>query len=83
MLAVKAMCGLAASASAMDDAPPIQTRSLTAQTITNPGVKNCDRNSKAKAIHHRRSANKRPRNGHGKSNDYVYGKVHYRLKPAK
>ena len=61
---------------AAQDVPPTQAPASTAPTTTKPIVKLDDEN--AKASHHRRSVNKRVRKG-----DYVYGKVHYRLKSAK
>lgn len=58
--------------------PPTQALASTAQATTKPNVKVDSENSTTKASHHRRSVNKRVRNG-----DYVYGKVHYRSKSAK
>jgi len=57
---------------------PTQAPASTAQATTKPNVKVDGENSMTKASHHRRSVNTRVRNG-----DYVYGKVHYRLKSAK
>ena len=56
---------------------PTQAPASTAQAITKSNVKVDGGNSMTKASHYRRSVNKRVRNG-----DYVYGKVHYRLKSA-
>ena len=57
---------------------PTQVPASTAQATTKSNVKVDDENSMTKASHYRRSVNKQVRNG-----DYVYGKVHYRLKSAK
>ena len=56
----------------------LPTQASTAQATTKPNVKVDGENSMTKASHHRRSGNKRVRN-----DDYVYGKVHYRLKSPK
>ena len=57
---------------------PTQAPASTAQATTKSNVKVDGENSMTKASQHRRSVNKRVRNG-----DYVYGKVHYRLKSPK
>jgi len=60
------------------------TMPMTDQTTTNWPLKGNSGKAKAKTDrHHHRGANKRLQNDRGKSSDYVYGKVHYRLKPAK
>jgi len=58
--------------------PQIQVPASTARATAKPNVRVDRENSMTKASHHRRSVNKRVRDG-----DYVYGKVHYRLKSAK
>ena len=57
---------------------PAQAPASTAQTTPKPKVKVDGENSMTKASHRRRGVNKRVRN-----DDYVYGKVHYRLKSPK
>ena len=57
---------------------PTHAPASTAQATTKPNVKVDGENSMTKASHHRRRPNKRVGNG-----DYVYGKVHYRLKSAR
>jgi hypothetical protein len=64
------------------------TMPMTEQTTTNPPLKGNSGKAKAKTKtktdrHRHRGANKRLQNDRRKSRDYVYGKVHYRLKPAK
>jgi hypothetical protein len=59
-----------------------KTMAVTAEATTNR-IKGADGKTKAKSIHRRHGTRKRPQNDRGNSNDYVYGKVHYRLKPAK
>ena len=56
--------------------PPAQAPASTVQATTKPKVDG--ENSMTKASQRRRSVNKRVRN-----DDYVYGKVHYRLKSPK
>ena len=56
--------------------PPAQAPAPTVQATTKPKVDG--ENSMTKASQRRRSVNKRVRN-----DDYVYGKVHYRLKSPK
>ena len=58
--------------------PPTQASASTTKATTKSNVKVDGENSMTKPSHHRRSVNKRVLNG-----DYVYGKVHYRLKSAK
>ena len=58
--------------------PPTQASASTTKASTKPNAKVVGENSITKPGHLRRSVNKRVGNG-----DYVYGKVHYRLKSAK
>ena len=58
--------------------PPAHAPVSTAPAATKPNFKVDGESSMTKASHHRRRPNKRVGNG-----DYVYGKVHYRLKSAK
>ena len=73
ILLIATMRGVAAQGT-----PPTQAPASIAKATTQPNVKVDGENSMTKASQHRRSVNKRVRNG-----DYVYGKVHYRLKSAK
>jgi hypothetical protein len=58
--------------------PPAQASGSTTKATTKPNAKVVGENSMTKPNHLRRRVNKnRVRNG-----DYVYGKVHYRLKIA-
>ena len=57
---------------------PTQAPSSTAKATTKSDVKADSENSTTKPSRYRRSVDKQVRNG-----DYVYGKVHYRLKSAK
>ena len=58
--------------------PPTQASVSTTKAMTKSNVKVDGGTSMTNPNHHRRSVNKRVRNG-----DYVYGKVHYRSKSAR
>lgn len=60
-----------------------KTIPVTDQVATDPRGTGTVAKCKGKASHHHRATNKRLHNDHGKSDDYVYGKVHYRLKSRK
>jgi hypothetical protein len=56
---------------------------VSSQTTIHSQMKDNSKGTKEKTSQHRRNSNQRPPHHRGKSEDYVYGKVHYRVKPAK